>query len=96
VRHFLNTIVRDASTNLYCERPVHPWVVFTAGAMGAGKSRAMHWLHARGLFPLPSFVQVTKKNLAELQTASRTRTQSYPFADIPASRCTPSQSLTML
>jgi hypothetical protein len=58
VRYFLKTVVRDSSTNMYCDRPLHPWVVFTAGAMGAGKSRAMRWMHERGLFPLTSFVQV--------------------------------------
>ena len=35
-----------------------PWVVFTAGAMGAGKSRTMGWLSEHGLFPLSQVVQV--------------------------------------
>ena len=29
-----------------------PWIVFTAGAMGAGKSRTMTWLSDSGYFPL--------------------------------------------
>ena len=41
-----------------------PWIVFTAGAMGAGKSHTIHWLSDNGYFPLPDIVQV--------------RTHSYP------------------
>lgn len=29
-----------------------PWIVFTAGAMGAGKSRTMGWLSEKEIFPL--------------------------------------------
>ena len=36
----------------------HPWITFTAGAMGAGKSRTMEWLSAHGIFPLSRIVQV--------------------------------------
>ena len=35
-----------------------PWVVFTAGAMGAGKSRTMSWLSENRIFPLSQVVQV--------------------------------------
>jgi len=35
-----------------------PWIVFTAGAMGAGKSRTVNWLAAHGHFPLQDIVQV--------------------------------------
>jgi predicted ABC-type ATPase len=35
-----------------------PWITFTAGAMGAGKSRTMEWLSAHGIFPLSRIVQV--------------------------------------
>jgi hypothetical protein len=34
------------------------WVVVTAGAMGAGKSRCMKWLAEKGHFPLEHVVQV--------------------------------------
>jgi len=51
-------VVRDAATEFVCERPEQPWIVFTAGAMGAGKSHAMRWMAEQGLFPLASFVQV--------------------------------------
>jgi len=57
-RAFLHTVVRDSQNGRWCERPSSPWVVFTAGAMGAGKSRAMRWVSERGLFPLASFVLV--------------------------------------
>ena len=36
----------------------HPWVVFTAGAMGAGKSRTMSWLSENSVFPLSEVVQI--------------------------------------
>lgn len=29
----------------------HPWIVFTAGAMGAGKSRCVSWMATKGIFP---------------------------------------------
>jgi len=35
-----------------------PWVVLTAGAMGAGKSHCIRWLRDQGFFPLPNAVQV--------------------------------------
>eukprot|EP00611_Tribonema_gayanum_P022003 TRINITY_DN4342_c0_g1_i1.p1 TRINITY_DN4342_c0_g1~~TRINITY_DN4342_c0_g1_i1.p1 ORF type:complete len:489 (-),score=203.41 TRINITY_DN4342_c0_g1_i1:723-2189(-) len=35
-----------------------PWIVFTAGAMGAGKSHVINWISQRGYFPLPDIVQI--------------------------------------
>ena len=35
-----------------------PWVVFTAGAMGAGKSHVINCLSTRGVFPLSDIVAV--------------------------------------
>ena len=35
-----------------------PWIVFTAGAMGAGKSHVIQWMSDRGYFPLPDIVQI--------------------------------------
>lgn len=35
-----------------------PWVVFTAGPMGAGKSHSLKWMARRGYFPLDKFVHV--------------------------------------
>lgn len=46
---------REVRTN--CSQPA-PWIVFTAGAMGAGKSRTVKLLHQKGRFPLQSFTVV--------------------------------------
>ncbi len=54
-----------------CTTPTEPWVVFTAGAMGSGKSytmrhlvnRGMRHLVNRGLFPLLAFVRVDPDEL---------------------------------
>lgn len=35
-----------------------PWVVFTAGAMGAGKGYVVRWMHENGYLPLEHFVTV--------------------------------------
>ena len=35
-----------------------PWIVFTAGCMGAGKTHVMCLLNTHGLLPLPHFVRV--------------------------------------
>eukprot|EP00903_Cladosiphon_okamuranus_P014409 g13377.t1 len=40
-----------------------PWAVFTAGAMGAGKSHVMGLLGERGVFPMEAFVQVDPDRL---------------------------------
>jgi len=41
-----------------CSRSSNPWIVFTAGAMGAGKSHTVRLLDEKGRFPLHSFVTV--------------------------------------
>jgi hypothetical protein len=58
VRQLLCTVVEDAKTCVFSDRPKEPWIVFTAGAMGVGKSHCMRWLSEKGLFSLASFVQV--------------------------------------
>jgi hypothetical protein len=35
-----------------------PWIVFSAGAMGAGKTFAVSWLSDRGYFPLEDIVHI--------------------------------------
>ncbi|CAE7223728.1 sol [Symbiodinium sp. CCMP2592] len=35
-----------------------PWIVYTAGAMGAGKSHVVRWLSRNDYFALPIFVQI--------------------------------------
>jgi len=41
-----------------CTRVSRPWLIFTAGAMGAGKSHTIKILHQKGRFPLQSFTTV--------------------------------------
>ncbi|KAG8462504.1 hypothetical protein KFE25_010329 [Diacronema lutheri] len=35
-----------------------PWIVFTAGAMGAGKSHTIRWMAQRDIFPLENIVHI--------------------------------------
>ncbi len=35
-----------------------PWIIFTAGAMGAGKSHVVQWMSKQDHFPLPDIVQI--------------------------------------
>mmetsp|Transcript_6664 Transcript_6664/g.8890 ORF Transcript_6664/g.8890 Transcript_6664/m.8890 type:complete len:326 (+) Transcript_6664:61-1038(+) len=35
-----------------------PWIILTAGVMGAGKSHTIHWMSRNGYFPLPDIVQI--------------------------------------
>jgi hypothetical protein len=46
--------------------PTEPWIVFTAGAMGAGKSYTMSSLVERGRFPLTAFVIVDPDEIRRL------------------------------
>jgi len=43
-----------------------PWIVFTAGAMGAGKSHTMRMLVEKERFPLPAFVIVDPDEIRRL------------------------------
>ena len=63
LQQFLDTVVHDAANNMTCDRPAKPWLVFTAGPMGAGKGRTMQWLAKHGLFPLSAFVRVDPDTL---------------------------------
>lgn len=68
---FHHTRVFDDAKNLYCDRPLENWIVFTAGPMGAGKGHTMQWLqrethHGMPLFPLAAFVKVDPDSLREL------------------------------
>jgi Zeta toxin len=42
-----------------------PWVLYTAGAMGSGKSRTLRYLHAVGAFPLHAFVWIDPDKIKE-------------------------------
>ena len=35
-----------------------PWLIFTAGPMGAGKSHTVEWMSTRGYFPTPAMVKL--------------------------------------
>jgi predicted kinase len=50
-------VVKDKNGEL-CTTPTEPWIVFTAGAMGAGKGYTKKRLVAKGVFPLMAFVNV--------------------------------------
>ena len=63
---FTATIVEDVSTLEMGEIPDRNWLVFTAGAMGAGKTHTLQWLNNNRIFPLASFVRVDPDALREL------------------------------
>jgi hypothetical protein len=46
--------------------PTEPWIVFTAGAMGAGKGHTMNLLVENGRFPLKAFVIVDPDEIRRL------------------------------
>eukprot|EP00585_Thalassiosira_rotula_P019704 CAMPEP_0196201344 /NCGR_PEP_ID=MMETSP0912-20130531/4451_1 /TAXON_ID=49265 /ORGANISM="Thalassiosira rotula, Strain GSO102" /LENGTH=379 /DNA_ID=CAMNT_0041474987 /DNA_START=179 /DNA_END=1318 /DNA_ORIENTATION=+ len=52
------TAVTDSVTGYVCKTPTEPWIVFTAGTMGAGKGYAMKQLSSKGLFPWASYIVV--------------------------------------
>ena len=52
-----HAVVEDQDGNI-CTTPTEPWIVFTAGAMGAGKSYTMKRLVDQGRFPLIAFINV--------------------------------------
>jgi predicted kinase len=54
---FEEAVIKDKNGEL-CTTPTEPWLVFTAGAMGAGKGYTKTRLVDKGLFPLMSFVNV--------------------------------------
>ena len=59
VREFLDAaLVKDPQTGHVCSTPTRPWIVFTAGAMGAGKGYTVSKLVQNGRFPLLAFVRV--------------------------------------
>jgi len=43
-----------------------PWVIFTAGAMGAGKGFITHWMNENGYLPLHQFVMVDPDEIRQL------------------------------
>merc|ERR1711920_513143 len=56
VENMLNKVeITDINGDI-CTTPTDPFIVFTAGSMGAGKSYTMNALLKRELFPLHAFV----------------------------------------
>lgn len=58
VRSFLEAAIVKDSRGRVCSTPTRPWIVFTAGAMGAGKGFTVSQLVKDGHFPLLAFVRV--------------------------------------
>lgn len=58
IDRFKDTVVHDSFTGMTCSAPLHNWIIFTAGAMGVGKTRVLRELWRQGDFPLDSFVWV--------------------------------------
>jgi predicted kinase len=58
ISEFMKSAVITDKNGEVCTTPTEPWLVFTAGAMGAGKSYTMNKLVKEGRFPLLAFVQV--------------------------------------
>jgi len=58
INEYLNAAVVKDKNGEVCTTPTEPWLVFTAGAMGAGKSYTMRKLVQNGHFPLLAFVSV--------------------------------------
>ena len=91
-----DAVLKGVLTEALERRPdERPWIVFTAGAMGVGKSYAMLSLHSEGLFPLDAFQAVDpdklKGELPELRgylhfdrptAATRLHRESTQMADV--------------
>ena len=69
------TLIEDLTSGENCTTSSQPWVVFTAGCMGAGKSWTIRHLNHSGDFPLGAFVSVDpdeiRRRLPEFETYAR-------------------------
>lgn len=74
---FLHTVV--VAGGVVCECPVEPWLVFTAGCMGAGKGHTIEWLYKEDLFPLNAFVRVDPDILRELLPETKSYIEIDPI-----------------
>eukprot|EP01063_Lacrimia_lanifica_P026749 TRINITY_DN3657_c2_g1_i1.p1 TRINITY_DN3657_c2_g1~~TRINITY_DN3657_c2_g1_i1.p1 ORF type:complete len:672 (+),score=241.48 TRINITY_DN3657_c2_g1_i1:103-2118(+) len=61
---YQDVIIRDIIGGACAKE--HPWLVFTAGAMGAGKSYTIRWMSDHGYFPLPDIVQIDPDRFKEM------------------------------
>jgi predicted kinase len=59
------TVIEDSNGRGFCKTPSEPWIVFTAGVMGAGKSHTIKQLASRGLFPLQSYVVIDPDDIRQ-------------------------------
>jgi len=66
VDYFLRTALLTDKNGEMCTTPTEPWIVFTAGPMGAGKSYTMSKLVEHGRFPLLAFVNVDPDAIRQL------------------------------
>jgi hypothetical protein len=57
---------RSNTKSTTCLTPVNPWIVFTAGAMGSGKSYTIRRLYNQDRFPLETFVTVDPDEIRRL------------------------------
>jgi len=57
--------IKDKAGN-YCTTPTEPFIVFTAGAMGAGKGHVISFMEKKEYFPLGSFVIVDPDEIRSL------------------------------
>ncbi|CAK0879498.1 unnamed protein product, partial [Prorocentrum cordatum] len=59
-------IIEKLCTDQNCQSDLLPWVVFTAGAMGAGKGYVVRWLDKMGYLPLKDFVVVDPDQIRQM------------------------------
>mmetsp|Transcript_2937 Transcript_2937/g.6358 ORF Transcript_2937/g.6358 Transcript_2937/m.6358 type:complete len:634 (-) Transcript_2937:139-2040(-) len=58
IEEFLESVSLTDVNGDVCTTPTEPWVVFSAGAMGAGKGYTINELVTKGHFPLLAFVTI--------------------------------------
>jgi predicted kinase len=63
VQKFLDDAVLIDQNGEVCTIPTRPWIVFTAGAFGAGKGYTLNQLVRKGRFPLMAFVRVNPDDI---------------------------------
>jgi predicted kinase len=63
VQKFLDDAILIDQNGEVCTIPTRPWIVFTAGAFGAGKGYTLNQLVRKGRFPLMAFVRVNPDDI---------------------------------
>jgi len=64
--HYHSERIIDAHNGRSCLAPTSPWIVFTAGAMGSGKSYTIRHLASLGRFPIEQFIAVDPDEIRRL------------------------------